>query len=133
MINAIFSAIIFTLCITFTFGGVKMSTVNRSFLRMHKGLFEASVVTEVQEGKLIAYFDEPTLESYLVAYLKQNVESHVSDYETSLYYFDRDTESVCTNHRCNGVKIMLSADINSFYQYKKARVFTINERGGINE
>ena len=134
MINCIFFGLFFCLFLSFSFGGMTYSSIHRSFLNMHKSMLEVSIVTIGNDGTDVdPYFHEPTLENYVVNYLKDNIGKYCPTYKANIIYFDADTKAINTNHHANGVRISISGDINTFYTYKHAREFTIDSRGDIHE
>ena len=132
MINCLFFSVVFFLFMSFSFGGMNYSSIHRTFLNMHRSILEVCVVTVGNDGEDInPYFNEPILEKYIVTYLKDNVSKYTTDYQASIVYFDNNTKDINTNHHADGVRISLNAKINTFYHYKHAREFTINQRGHI--
>ena len=97
-------------------------------------MLEVSIVTIGDDGTDVdPYFHEPTLENYVVNYLKDNIGKYCPTYKANIIYFDADTKAINTNHHANGVRISISGDINTFYTYKHAREFTIDSRGDLHE
>ena len=134
MTSCLFFAFGFALFIAFSFGGMSYSSIHRSFLNMHRSVLEISVVTVGEDGEdTKPYFNETVLEEYVTNYLKDNVGRYSTDYQAKIIYFDAETNAINTNHHANGVRISLSSKINFFYTYQRARSFTINSRGEINE
>lgn len=132
MINCLFFSVVIFLFMSFSFGGMTYSSIHRTFLNMHRSILEVSVVTVGNNGEDVnPYFNESLLETYVVNYLADNISKYSTIYNVSVIYFDRETNEINTNHRANGASISLEAKINTFYQYKHAREFTINERGHV--
>lgn len=129
MENLIFFTLIASLFINFTFGAMKLSGVNRTFLSMYKGILESSVAYVDKDGYPIKpYFLQDTLEDYVTNYLDKNLTRYVTHYEASIYYFNKEDETICTSEYCQAVKISLKCDINYFFHYSKARNFYINTK-----
>ena len=127
MENLIFFSLIFSLFINFTMGAINFSGVNRTFLSMYKGVLESSVAYINTSGNLVTpYFNKETLRDYVEGYLEENLTRYVTHYEASIYYFNKEDETLCTSKYCTAVKISLDCDINYFFHYAKARNFYIN-------
>lgn len=127
MMNLVFFSIIFSLMVTLSFGAMNLSGVNRTFLSMHRGIFESSVVYVDEEGKPVEpYYLKETLQSYVTEYLEENLTRYVTHYEASIYYFDHDTGEACLSNYCKAVRISLECQINYLFHYSKARDFYIN-------
>lgn len=128
MENLIFFTLIFSFFLNFSFGAMKFSSINRTFLLMYKGIPESSIGYVSTSGTLIEpYFIQDILEDYVVNYFQENLTRYVEHYEASIYYFDPDTELMCTSAYCKAVRISLECDINLFFHYAKARDYIINE------
>ena len=107
-------------------GAINFSGVNRTFLSMYKGVLESSVAYLDKDGKAISpYFLKETLRDYVEAYLDENLTRYVTHYEATIYYFNKEDETLCTSEYCQNVKITLKCDINYFFKYEKARNFYI--------
>ena len=127
MENLIFFSLIFSLFINFTMGAIHYSGVNRTFLTMYKGVLESSVAYINASGNLVTpYFEKETLHDYVESYLEENLTRYVTHYEASIYYFNKEDETLCTSKYCTAVKISLDCEINYFFHYSKARNFYVN-------
>lgn len=119
MTNCIFYSLFFALFLNVSIGSLKFSQVNRVFMSIYKGLFEASVITIDDKGEPTApYFKKELVESYVDNYLEENLSRYSKDYTVDVSY-----PSIEENP--SKVKISLSANINVFYSYEKERVFYI--------
>ena len=66
MVEHLFFTIIFIISLNFSLGALRFSKINRTFLSMYRGIFEASVVTINDLGEPIyPYFDENVLNHYV--------------------------------------------------------------------
>ena len=129
MENLIFFSLIFSLFINFSFGAMNFSGVNRTFLSMYRGLLESSVAYVDKNGNLVEpYFDKVTLRNYVESYFEENLTRYVTHYEASIYYFNKEDDTLCTSDYCPSVKISLDCEINYFFHYSKARNFYINAK-----
>ena len=127
MENIIFFSLIFSLFINFTWGAINFSGVNRTFLSMYKGVLESSVAYIDSRGNLVEpYFEKEILHDYVESYLEENLTRYVTHYEASIYYFNKEDETLCTSEYCTSVKISLECEINYFFHYAKARNFYVN-------
>lgn len=134
MLNIIFFSLGLALFISFSFGGMTYSQINRAFLSMHRGVFEASVVT--LDGNSLMnhpYFNETILENYVIDYLERNISSYQKDYSVKIAYFDATTFQPRNDHRADAVRISITADINLFYKYEKSRFFSIEKGTFVHE
>lgn len=132
MTNCIFYSIIFTLFLNFTIGAVTYSEVNRTFMSIYKGVFEASVMTIDENGyEIYPYYNEEILENYLVNYLKPNLEKYVTNYQIKIYYFDHKTDELCLNHFCKDINVTLKAKINYLFNYERSQNFSIYSKDEI--
>ena len=134
MINMIAFSLGLALFISFSFGGMTFSQINRAFLSMHRGVFEASIVSlDSSSSSEQPYFDESLLEGYVVDYLKRNISSYQKDYSVKIAYFDAKTYEPRNDHHADAVRISIKADINTFYKYEKSRFFTIEKGDFVDE
>ena len=129
MENLLFFSLIFTLFLNFTFGAMRLSGVNRTFLSMYKGVLESSVAYINEKGEPITpYFIQDTLVDYVDHYLEENLTRYVTHYEASVYFFNNEDDTLCTSDYCSAVKISLECDINYLFHYSKAKNFYINSK-----
>lgn len=129
MTNCVFYSLIFVLFLNFTIGSVKYSEVNRVFMSIYKGVFEASTNTIDELGNPIKpYYNKELLNLNLENYFDKNLSKYIKNYEYKIYFFDENKEEICDSNYCRGVNITLKAPINMFYTYEQSQSFTINER-----
>ena len=132
MTNCVFYAMIFVLFLNFTIGSIKYSEVNRTFMSIYKGIFEASVRTVNEAGEpIVPYYDEEVLKAYIVDYFEKNLNKYVTDYQVSYYFIDQENNEICVSNKCRTVNVSLTAKINMFYTYDNSQSFSIYERGEI--
>ena len=130
MTNCIFYSAIFALFLNFTMGSIRYSQVNRTFMSIYRGVFEASTITVNSSGDpVVPYYNEELLETYLVQYFKENLKNYVTDYEVRIYFFNRENDSLCFTHECRDINLTLKADINTFFKFEKSQDFSVFERG----
>lgn len=130
--HCIFYALMFALFISFGVGAMNYSSVNRTFLTMYKGVFEASVSSLDKNAKDIKpYFNKNKLEEYVTKYLEDNLTKYVTSYQASIYYFNKSDDTLCTSQYCRAVRITLKTDINYFFHYEKAKNIYINSKDEI--
>lgn len=129
MTNCIFYSLIFVLFLNFSVGSIKYSQVNRTFMSIYKGVFEASLITIDESGHQIEpFYNKAVLEHYLVTYLKDNLDKYDVSYKVKIYYFDRDNNELCYDERCRDVNVTLKANINYFFKYEKSQNFSVLTR-----
>ena len=129
MEHLIFFSLFFTLFLNFTFGAMRFSGVNRTFLSMYKGVLESSIAYVDEDGNAISpYFIKDTLVDYVDHYLEDNLTHYVTHYEASVYFFNEEDDTICTSEYCQAVKISLECEINYLFHYSKARNFYINSK-----
>jgi len=132
MTNLVCYSMLFALFLQFTFGAINFSSINRSFLNINRGLFESSVVYIDELGNPIKpYFDENTLETYLVNYANNNFSKYSNDYHLTILYLSADGDEYCFDGMCEKVNVKLTAKINSFFNYQKSKTYYISERGNV--
>ena len=120
MTNCLFYSMFFVLFLNVSFGSLRISQVNRVFMSIYKGLFEASVITIDDSGEpTMPYFNKVKVESYVDTYLKDNLSKYSKNYTVDVSY-PSSKEDAPTR-----VQIGLTAEINTFYSYQKERVFYI--------
>jgi len=120
MTNCLFYSVFFVLFLNVSFGSLRVSQVNRVFMSIYKGLFEASVITIDDNGEpTTPYFNKARVEAYVDSYLEENLSKYSKDYTVELSYPSSREDSP------SKVKIGLSAKINTFYSYQKERIFYI--------
>ena len=131
MTNCIFYALIFVLFLNFTSGTIKFSEVNRTFMSMYRGIFEASSISIDKNGSpTIPYFDQNLLMNYIAKYLDDNLPKYVTNYEYDCKFIDRNTLEICSE-MCRDVTVTLKAEINDFYTYDKTQTFSVYQRGNL--
>lgn len=131
--NLVFYAMFFVIFLQFTFGAIKYSGVNRTFLSMYRGVFEVSLITVGEDGEPIyPYFGEEILKNNINTYLENNLAKYSIYYTTDIVFLDYKTDGLCLDEYCSKVKVNLSADINYFFKYSNSLVFTVKE-GSQNE
>ena len=125
MTNCIFYSLFFALFLNASIGSLKFSQINRVFMSIYKGLFEASVITIDDNGEPTSpYFKKALVESYVDNYLEENLSRYSKDYTVNVSYPPFDGSAV-SEENPSKVKIALTASINTFYSYEKERVFYI--------
>ena len=132
MTELIFYCLMFAAFLNFSFGCMTYSSINRTFSLMYRGLFESGIMTIDPDGEPNPYFDEKSLEKNIKFYLEDNMPNYVTHYTVSFYYFDEESGLVCTNHRCDAIKISLYAEINYLFRFDKAVNYYISE-GALHE
>lgn len=111
-------------------GSIRFSEVNRTFLSLYRGVFEASTITVDENGSPIEpYYDKDLVNYYLVNYFKNTLSKYVTDYQVKIYYFDRDTGLEIFDEKCRDVNVTLKAKINYFFTYEKSENYSIIQRG----
>lgn len=130
MTNCIFYTLFFILFINVSFGSLRMSQVNRTFMSMYKGMLEASVVTIDDNGEPIyPYYEKSFITSYVSSYLNKNISKYTKDYTLTLTFYKDDGVTVSTStdkSRC--VKFNLKANINYLFKYDKSQTYSIKSR-----
>lgn len=86
---------------------------------MNRGVYETALATIGEEGNPEAYFDETKLKENVETYLSENMPFYIKTYTVAYYFFDYESDLVCTNHFCNAVKISIKCDINMLFHYEK--------------
>ena len=125
MTNCLFYTLFFALFLNVSFGSLRYSQINRSFMSVYKGMLEASVVTIDKHGEpTIPYYDENKVVEYSNNYLSKNIAKYTKDYSIDITFFDKESGYLC-NESCEKVKINLKAKINFFYTYDKSQIFII--------
>lgn len=126
--NICFYAMFFVIFLQFTFGAIKFSGVNRTFLSMYKGVFEVSLITIDDDGEPVyPYYGDEILKENVDSYLKANLTKYTKNYETNIRYLNLDNDGVCLEDRCSRVEVNLKADINMFFKYDKSLEYTVKE------
>lgn len=130
MTNCIFYSLIFALFLSFTDGAINYSKINRTFMSIYRGIFEASTISVDELGESIKpYFDEDTLKVYLQEYLAKNLKPYCTDYTVKLYFFNRDDGTICFDDMCRDVNVTLNAKINYLFEYNKTQTFSVYMKG----
>lgn len=130
MLNNIFYILLTSLFLSFSVGAMEYSSVNRTFLLLHRGVIESAINTIDESGEPNVYINETKLESGVRDYLDKNLPKYVTNYTLSYYYFYQSDGLICLSHHCDSIKISLKADINYFFHYEKAISFYIHEGKG---
>lgn len=126
--NLVFYAMFFVIFLQFTFGAIRFSGVNRTFLSMYRGVFETSLITVGEDGEPIyPYFSDEILENNIDTYLKRNIRKYTSNYNAEITYLDLHNDGLCLEEYCSKVKVSLNAEINMFFKYSKSLEFAVKE------
>lgn len=131
MTNCLFSTIFFVLFLNLSFGSLRYSQVNRTFLSSFKGMYEASVVTINNSGEPIKpYFNQNIVMTYVTNYLEKNLQKYVTGYDLNVkfYYIDGGSECSTSTEKARCVKVSLNAKINSLFTYNNEKTYSIKEK-----
>ena len=127
MINCIFYTLFFTLFLNISVGSLKYSQINRTFMSVYKGMFEACTVTINDNGEPVApYFNMEKMKNYINDYFKVNLEKYTKEYTVSYIYIGGANTFICTKE-CRNIEITLKAKINTFFNYEKTEYFFIKD------
>lgn len=125
MTNCIFYSLFFVLFLNVSFGSLRFSQINRTFMNMYKGMLEASVITVDANGEsCLPYYDIERVNSYLNNYLNKNIAKFTKGYTISTTLTNRNSTDLCYSN-CSSLNVRLTAKINQFYKYDKVQVFTV--------
>ena len=126
MTNCLFYTIFFTLFLNLSFGSLRYSQINRSFMSIYKGMLEACLITINNSGEpIFPYFNESQIENYVVNYLDKNISRYSKDYNVNTKYLVKNsTSSICIS-KCTVLQISLNAKINAFLDYQKDQTFIV--------
>ena len=125
MTNCLFYVVFFTLFLNVSFGSLRYSQINRSFMSVYKGMLEASVSSvDIHGNPTIPYYDADKVVEYSNNYLSKNIARYSTDYSIDITYFNKETGLLC-EQGCRKVKINLKAKINYLYTYDKSQIFVV--------
>lgn len=125
MTNCLFYAMFFCLFLNLSFGTLRYSQINRVFLSIYKGMLEASVVTIDGDGEpVFPYYDRRLIKDYVEDYLEENVSKYTKDYDVKFYLWEKERDNLC-HLQCSKIRIILTAKVNHFIDYKKEQVFVL--------
>lgn len=126
MTNCLFYAMFFTLFLNLSFGSLRYSQINRSFMSIYKGMLEACLITINNSGEpIFPYFNETQIDDYVVNYLDRNISKYSRDYDVNTKYLVKDSpNNICTS-KCTVIEISLNAKINAFLDYQKDQTFIV--------
>ena len=114
-----------------SFGSLRYSQINRSFLSIYKGMLEACVLTVDDDGEPVKpYYSHEKVSMYVVTYLNKNIKRFTKEYTLTTTYYD-ETFSSETNEYSRGLSIKLKAKILNFRTYEKEQRFVIGARGSL--
>lgn len=125
MTNCLFYSIFFALFLNISFGSLRFSQINRTFLSIYKGMLEACVITVDTKGEPIKpIYNKQKVEDYVLTYLEENIKKYSKNFDLKTTYYDENFKNK-TNVEIRGISITLNAKINSFYTYEKEQRFSI--------
>lgn len=125
MTNCLFYSIFFALFLNISFGSLRFSQINRTFLSIYKGMLEACVITVDTKGEPIKpIYNKQKVEDYVLTYLEENIKKYSKNFNLKTTYYDENFKNK-TNVEIRGISITLNAKINSFYTYEKEQRFSI--------
>lgn len=130
MLNCLFYSLFFGLFVNLSFGSLRVSQINRSFMSCFKGVCEASVVTVDNSGNPIyPYFDHLVFTNYTKKFIEQNVGRYTSDYTLDIaFYNDKNSTTQNPYGYPRYVKVKLDSKINYLFSYSKTQQFSIEEK-----
>ena len=131
MTNCLFYSLFFVLFLNVSFGALRFSQINRSFMSIFKGMLEASVMTiDIHGEPVVPYYNKNRVVEYSNTYLSKDISRFTKDFTIDIVFYNKETDLLCDDY-CNKVKISLNAKINSFYSYDKSQTFVIRSKDEI--
>lgn len=128
MTNCIFYSIFFALFINLSFGSLRFSQINRSFLSIYKGMLEACVLTVDEDGEPVKpYYSHEKIDEYVVNYLNESIKRYSNSYSLTTEYYDENFKEK-TDTYSRGIAINLKAKIYSYRTYEKEQRFSISSK-----
>lgn len=130
MLNCLFYSMFFLLFLNVSFGSLRMSQINRAFMSIYKGDFEASVITVDKNGEpTIPYYSQPTLRKYVADHLENQVRRYTTNYVLDLTFYKDTSNTPCSETEiARKVKLSLKANVNYLFKYEKEKNFLIKSR-----
>lgn len=130
MLNCIFYSLFFALFLNVSFGSLRLSQVNRTFLSSYKGMYEASVITVGTDGRPIyPYFNQTILKGYIDDYLVKNLNRYTTNYALNVdFYLDDGVTKCDESGYARNIKIGLNAKINFLFKYEKNQTISIKDK-----
>ena len=128
MINCLYYSLFFALFLSVSFGSLRYSQINRCFMSIYKGMFEACLITIDSNGEpILPYFDKKEIDKYIYNYFNVNLSKFTKNYTVNLEYFNIDKTEYCTNY-CSYISINLNAKINEFFYFNKTKDIKVESR-----
>lgn len=131
MTNCLFYTLFFALFLNVSFGALRFSQINRSFMSIFKGMLEASVMTiDINGNPSVPYYNKNRVIEYSETYLSKNISRFTKEFTVDIVFYNKETGLLC-DENCEKVKISLNAKINTFYSYDKSQTFVIRNKDEI--
>ena len=113
-----------------SFGSLRMSQINRSFMSTYKGMYEACAITVGNDGQPIyPYYDKDLLKKHVEEYVDKNVRKFAPSYDLSIKFYTLGGTNECSeDDLARTVKIRLKAKVNYLFTFNKEQMFSIQER-----
>ena len=117
---SIFSLQIFTI-------NYKISFFSKAFLNIPLSIFEiATPIDDYKDGNKL-YFDKNILEKNVRQYFANNINQMCGNYYLNFFYYSTDDNLFCKTNKCDGVNIILRADIMLGIMYTNKMSYFIKE------
>lgn len=106
---------------------LKLQTINRAFIYMPIEIFETAITTFGVDISQKLYFNKSKLSQNLDDYFSENIYNIMKDYWYTLYFYNQEDGSVCTNSECNAVEITLQGHYAYTFSYSRTITYEIHK------
>ena len=123
MIN-IFISMLFAVCAFSLFTmSTKIQGLNTLLLNVPLTIFEYSTT---DEGTEYPYYIQENLKSTYKKYIEQSIYNYVDNYSLDFRFYFPESGGLCNEH-CQGVEVMVKADIVFAYEYERIMFYEVKE------
>lgn len=106
---------------------LKLQTINRAVIYIPKEIFETAIPTVNVDISEDLYFDKAKLLSNLGSYFDEKLSNVMKNYTYTIYYYNQDDGSICTDNKCNAVEVTVSGYYAYTFLYSRTITYEIHK------
>lgn len=106
---------------------LKLQTINRAVIYMPLEIFETAIPTtniDINDG---LYFNKSKLANNLDDYFEERLSNVMKDYSYTLYYYNQDDGSICTDSKCDAVEVTVTGHYAYTFIYSRSICYEIHK------
>ena len=106
---------------------LKLQTINRAVIYMPLEIFETAIPNtniDINDG---LYFNKSKLANNLDDYFEERLSNVMKDYSYTLYYYNQDDGSICTDSKCDAVEVTVTGHYAYTFIYSRSICYEIHK------